>query len=406
MKNNIIRKTAVLLFIFGFLYILSYGSGSFLGYSSQAPQVNNSASAESEEELLSNLKTLFSETATYKRIASDSLEVLDSSKKRLGRVLYSLPDCEEYKGYAGPIQLLIGIDLEEKIKGVKILDSLETPSFLNRITKQGLLEKWNGLTASEAINLEVDAVTRATMSSSCIINSVRKKLSISLKLSMEQAKLKIKELYNELLAWFFLVLAVGAYIPKSPIAKYRKSLLVLSIIIPGFFLCRFISLGLLKSWAIEGIPYPSNFFMVFLVSIAIFFPMFLGRGFYCVWYCPYGAAQELCGHLCKKKLNISGKKARFLSKARTVFLAIILVLILWGPKINLYQFEPFSAFSYELASTIAISIALVFLVLSIVIPKPWCNYFCPTGCFIELCRDKNMGATAKEKTKEKVKPLN
>jgi len=45
------------------------------------------------------------------------------------------------------------------------------------VIKAGFLDSWNGLTAEEALNKEVDAVSGATYSSKGIQNSLKARLS-------------------------------------------------------------------------------------------------------------------------------------------------------------------------------------------------------------------------------------
>ena len=63
-----------------------------------------------------------------------------------------------------------------KIIEVRVLNNQETPGFLNRVINAGFLNSWNGLTAEEALNKEVDAVSGATFSSNGIKNSLKARL--------------------------------------------------------------------------------------------------------------------------------------------------------------------------------------------------------------------------------------
>ena len=196
--------------------------------------------------------------------------------------------------------MIIGIDLNDKITGIVTQQNSETPPFFKRVLDSGILDKWKNLVASEAIDLKVDAVTGATMSSSCIIKSFKTRITNYIDEVKKEKELQIKKYWDwtyETLAWIFMLISVLAYLPKSAIAKYRKTVLTLSVIIPGFILGRFVSLGLLKAWISDGIPYSTQIFMTVLVALAVFLPLIVGRAFYCIWYCPFGAAQELCGRV-------------------------------------------------------------------------------------------------------------
>lgn len=340
---------------------------------------------------LEEIKSIFSEATSYNLEKENRAIVLDSNNQKIGCALHSLPDCSEFKGYASNIPMIIGLNDKDEIIGIVAQKNNETEFFFKKVIDSGLLNKWNGKLASEAALLNVDAVTGATMSSSCIIKSVKTRTANHIKEIAKEEAEKIKFYKNctyEVLAWICLIISLIAYYPKAPLGKYRKYLIFIFVLIPGFLLGRFVSLGLLKAWVSDGIPYSTQIFMTVLVVLAIFLPMITGRAFYCIWYCPFGSAQEVCGMITTKKYTPTGKIANILKKVRPVFLSIILLLILFGVNADIYQFEPFSAFLFKSASVVVLSLAIVFLILSIFIRRPWCNYFCPTGQFLENCRRK------------------
>ncbi len=340
---------------------------------------------------LEEIKIIFPNVASYKLEKINRALVLDSNNQKIGYALHTLPDCSEFKGFAGNIPMIIGLNDKDEIIGIVAQKNSETPPFFNKVTEAGIFNKWNGKIASEAVTLKVDAVTGATMSSSCIIKSVQTRLDNHVKESEKIKEERIKLYWYwtyEILAWLCLIIALIAYFPKTKLGKYRKTIMGIMVLIPGFILGRFVSLGLLKAWISDGIPYSTQIFMTVLVGLAILLPIITGRAFYCIWYCPFGAAQEVCGMLTKKKYTPTGKIANFLSILRPILLENILVLILFKADIDLYQFEPFSAFMFKSASVVVLSLAVIFLILSIFIRRPWCNYCCPTGQFLENCRRK------------------
>ena len=348
---------------------------------------------EKDQFTLEEIKSIFPNASSYQKLSENRAIVLDDKNQKIGEALHTLPDCKDLKGFAGNIPMIICIDLNDKIAGIVTQSNQETPHFFKKVKESGILDKWKNQLASETANLKVDAVTGATMSSSCIINSVKTRVANHIDEVRKEKEQLIKKYWDwtyETLAWLFLILSVLAYLPKSSVAKYRKTVLTLSVIIPGFVLARFVSLGLLKAWFSDGIPYSTQIFMTVLVALAILLPFITGRAFYCIWYCPFGAAQELCGNITKKKYTPTGKTAKVLKTIRPVFLGIILMLIAFGVSVDIYQFEPFSAFMFRSASVVVLSLAIIFLILSIFIRRPWCNYFCPTGQFLENCRSKKV----------------
>lgn len=80
--------------------------------------------------------------------------------------------CPQITGYGGPVPVEIAL-VDGKIVYVRPLANAETQNFFKRVTDSGLTESWNGLTAKEASEKEVDAVTGATYSSTALIGNVR-----------------------------------------------------------------------------------------------------------------------------------------------------------------------------------------------------------------------------------------
>jgi NosR/NirI family transcriptional regulator, nitrous oxide reductase regulator len=123
-----------------------------------------------------------------------------------------------------------------------------------------------------------------------------------------------------------------------------------------------------------------------MLILSILLPLITNKSFYCQYLCPYGACQELVGKIPVKKLKIENTTSKLLKKLKYFYLLIIVSLILAGIPIVLEDFEPFMAFKLQFASWFSISIAILFLLLSVFFNKPWCKYFCPTGAFLEILR--------------------
>ena len=91
--------------------------------------------------------------------------------------IYTEEFCKDIVGFNGDIPLEINI-VDGRITQINILENKETPRFLDKVENAGLVEKFYGLTPSEAIELDIDAVSGATFSSNAIITSVKTRLAI------------------------------------------------------------------------------------------------------------------------------------------------------------------------------------------------------------------------------------
>ena len=127
-------------------------------------------------ETLTELQTAFPKAAYVELTTTATYNVKDNKGKVIGTVLLSSPYSDKIMGFNGPTPLQIAMDEKGKIIEVRMLNNNETPNFLNRVINAGFLNSWNGLTAEEALNKEVDAVSGATYSSNGIKNSLKARL--------------------------------------------------------------------------------------------------------------------------------------------------------------------------------------------------------------------------------------
>lgn len=86
--------------------------------------------------------------------------------------VYTQPLCSEIIGYNDVVPLKINME-HGIISGVEILENRETPKYMSRVIGSRLVEKFNGMTPTEAANSQIDAVSGATFTSNAIIKSVR-----------------------------------------------------------------------------------------------------------------------------------------------------------------------------------------------------------------------------------------
>lgn len=91
--------------------------------------------------------------------------------------LYTEEYCSDIIGFNGSIPLEISMK-DGKIANINILENEETPRFLQHVIDANLIEKFYGLTPKEAIELNIDAVSGATYSSTAIIKTVKTRMAI------------------------------------------------------------------------------------------------------------------------------------------------------------------------------------------------------------------------------------
>ncbi len=82
------------------------------------------------------------------------------------------------RGYGGPLVFAVGIDSQQQVKGVSIIDNKETPGLGQKIEEPGFRKQFQGKSGDDPLEVgkDVDAITGATISSKAVIEGVKQAL--------------------------------------------------------------------------------------------------------------------------------------------------------------------------------------------------------------------------------------
>ena len=128
-----------------------------------------------EDELLGNIKE-------NKPEVKEIYEALDSSGNTIGYTI-SL----DTKGYGGNIELLVGISVENKVAGIKVLSHSETPGlgakaaepeFQSRFIDKSAEDELTVVKEETSSDNEVQAISSATITSKGVMNGVNLAIEI------------------------------------------------------------------------------------------------------------------------------------------------------------------------------------------------------------------------------------
>ncbi|MDE6296671.1 MAG: FMN-binding protein, partial [Muribaculaceae bacterium] len=275
-------------------------------------------------------------------------------------------------GYAGKVPLDIYVS-EGKIKEIKALPNAETPSFFERAS--ALLDKWNGKTPEEAQKLKVDAVSGATYSSAAIIDNVQKGLAFYDKAdSRQKAKVPVK-------IWIALAVTLTACILPLFVKNrmYNNIQLLANVVVLGFWCGQFLDYALILKSISTGFTLPIGLIAIVMLIAAFIYPLFGKPQHYCNHICPLGSAQLLMAQVCGYKIKIPVKILKCLDWFRKILWAVLMLLLWMDCLTSWMDLELFQAFQYKSASWGIIIAAVVFVLLSTVISRPYCRFVCPTG---------------------------
>ena len=177
--------------------------------------------------------------------------------------------------------------------------------------------------------------------------------------------------------------------------RYRTVQQLLNIAVLGFWCGTFINYSMLISYLSNGINVVALLTPVVLLVTAFIYPLFGKKTYYCTHVCPFGSLQELAGRCVGYKLKIKPQTAKRLNVLRQVLWAVLMLCLWTGVWFDWIDYEPFSAFIFQSASWIVIAIAVVFVLLSTVVMRPYCQFVCPTGTLLKYAQTSSI--TAKKK---------
>ena len=321
---------------------------------------------------------------------SDTLEVQpDGTFVVNTRVL-----AKDVQGYGGPVPLKIHIGKDGKLTAIEAEPNAESPSFFDRAKE--LFSRWQGKTIDEAMAEDVDAVSGATFSSKAIIRNVQRGLAYAKQHGLADGGKGAQEESAErtvATGWTLgsivalIAVLLGAVVPLfTNNRRLHLVQLVVNVVVLGLWTGTFVSYTLFLRLFAGGVSLSAIGTLaapLLMLIVALLYPLAGRSGHYCAHVCPFGSAQELAGKLSRRKLRITPHVLRVLTALRNLLWGVLMALLLTGTCTAWIDYELFTAFIYSSASVWVIVLAMLFLVLSVWVPRPYCRFVCPTGALMK-----------------------
>ena len=293
---------------------------------------------------------------------------------------------KDVQGYGGPVPLKIHIDKDGRLTAIEAEPNAESPSFFDRAKE--LFSRWQGKTIDEAMAEDVDAVSGATFSSKAIIRNVQRGLAYAKQRSQwgEDGSVGALETSAPPIVALIAVL-LGAVVPLfTNNRRLHLVQLAVNVVVLGLWTGTFVSYTLFLRLFAGGVSLSSIGTLaapLLMLIVALLYPLAGRSGHYCAHVCPFGSAQELAGKLSRRKLRITPRVLRVLTALRNLLWGVLMALLLTGTCTAWIDYELFTAFIYSSASVWVIVLAMLFLVLSVWVPRPYCRFVCPTGALMK-----------------------
>jgi hypothetical protein len=302
--------------------------------------------------------------------------------------LATFPVAGEVRGYGGPMNLLVSVTNKGVIKGVSLVESRETPSYIKGIEEW--LARFRGLSILHPLQAQLDTITGATITCRSIMETLDRtgKRIAGPVLGLPEAQVpapasqRWQQLRDVRLGLVIILLCFFVLAHRMASRTLRWACLIASFVMLGVYLnAPFSSLDVAS--LVQGeMPAKGTLWRNALFVGVIAISVLWGQGF-CGYLCPFGALQEFLFIKKFRKRADSGTETagRYL---KFVILAVLLSLFLvsadtvWFESCLLQHVFRGHMDSWIWALTLLVLAASIFFF------RFWCRYLCPAGAFLAL----------------------
>ncbi len=323
------------------------------------------------------------------------LDVFDKAGEKIGYAARTMPHSKSIIGYSGPTDGLIVFDAEDKVLGVKIRHSYDTPSHVEDVTLDLLfMESWNGRTWDEIAAItdlaaaNIYGVSGATRTSEALAESVSYRVKIAKDPGASAASGVRFRWQDYVLLGVLLGGCVFAFVKAKRVQKFRLPFSILSVVVFGIVLGDLLAQSLLVGWVESRIPWETTPGLVIFAAAMFVLPFLTRQPVYCQFVCPHGILQRWLMKLRPAKWMVKlTPDIKWVGRLIPVFLLMVVLLVtFFRLPIGLAGIEPFDAWLIKSAGLATILVFGIGLLFAVFIPMAYCKYGCPTGLLLEFVR--------------------
>ena len=232
--------------------------------------------------------------------------------------------------------------------------------------------------------MKVDGVSGASFSSRGILGNMRVGLQYAAKKTEKRSIFADFDLSAKNICGLIVALMAAIFPLFVKNRRYRLCQQILNIVVLGFWCGTFMSWSAILGYMSNGMNVVALLLPTLLLIVAFIYPLFGKKNYYCTNVCPYGCVQELIGKNVKYNIKISSVTNKRLNTFRKVLFAVLMLCLWTGVWSDWVDYEPFSAFIFQSASWVVITIAVAFALLSAIVMRPYCRFVCPMGSLFKL----------------------
>jgi NosR/NirI family transcriptional regulator, nitrous oxide reductase regulator len=324
---------------------------------------------------------LIPETAKVEKIGSIFVGLNKDGQQIMGYAAVG-----EAPGYSGPISMMVAMNTEGDIIGVRIINHTETAGFFRLLDNQGYVEQFLNKHFSQlfAPGHDLDAVSGATISAEGVASSARQAIRMIAREGLEQELPPVKQSLQIGIPEITLILlfAVGYAGHKLRSSVWKKRIrwgtLLTGLVVLGFIYTIPLTISQVVSLLSGYWPdFYTNLYWYLLIGGILFAASVDAKNPYCSWFCPFGAFQECLGALTGAKRFRPRRWNNILTwMQRSLALSAILFGLAYRNPSGL-SYEPFAVLFDLKGNTFQWLFLLSILLASLLMYRPFCNLFCP-----------------------------
>jgi NosR/NirI family transcriptional regulator, nitrous oxide reductase regulator len=329
--------------------------------------------------------------------------IYDKKEKLIGYIFRTKDFSKLITGYAGPINMMTYLCPEGKVQNFVVVDSNETPSYLNEVMK-----KKNTFIGQRAYNNEkyqLNAITGATVTSTAISEILHHSgnnfySSLNSKKNTTKLVTQKKGISTPLviLLFAFFIIAIARLRKTQFPAKRHSRICFLIFILITFGFIYNLQFSTDQIFAlVSGQIYLSSPDTYLFLCIGVPIIVIIFGNVYCGYLCPFGALQELISDIASLicflfniKLPVSNIKVSSIIwkvtrsfKYVILFIFIIFFVIIQDKSLFSDSDILINAFSFT-SKGIALMLLVLFIFISLFYKRMWCRVFCPSGAFLSI----------------------
>jgi len=297
-------------------------------------------------------------------------------------------------GYGGPLQVAVAVDSSGELIGAVIADEKETPAWMARVQKSGLMPSLVGKSYGDEFKLgeDVDGVTGATYTVRALAEAAAKgSRSVAEVLGLPvEPRQPPKIVFGIPEVVLILLFAIGflGHQSKFPYTKQARWIsMIIGLIVLGFVYNSPLTLAYITKLFLGYWPqWQTNLYWYFLIGGILFVFTVDNKNPYCQWCCPFGAAQECMGALGGAKSRTPRQIQNLLIWMQRILALTAILLGVWFRNPGVAGFELFGTLFDLIGTSVQFAALGLVLIAALFIKRPWCSFLCPIRPVVDLIR--------------------